>query len=212
VTFSRVLSVDKAPFAVTLALGTLGWFVTTIIANISDVVIVGVTREIKDKDVSYTLTNSSIKRSLSNAVFLLNCQNDDCLSEMGTNSYILQENLPPYAIQGNKICAKERGSAAVLISLPPGGAIRYQIRPKANVYPSIVFVGMTKSDCPTSRDRLDTESLWIIEGISLLLLFAEYYLHVLSVALIVAFSVLIYILFYHREEQGQDTGVKGEQT
>ena len=210
-TFSRMLGADKAPFVVTLALGMLGWFLTTIITNVSDVVILHISRQAKGNDTFYTLTNVSIKRSLSNAYFLFNCQNNDCLSDLSGGNYIIQENIPPYAIQGNKICSKEAGSAAVLVSLPSGGAVRYQIKPKVGTFPSIVFVGLSKADCPTTRDRLDTESVWIFEGCSLLVFFAKYYLHILSFALLVSSVLLGYLVFRGRDDEGQNAGA-GEAT
>ena len=103
--FQQLFKSDKAPFILSLTLTVISWFISTLVANISDVIILGTQQSRSSKSLIYEITNQSIKRSLATAVLSFNCLGGDCLQPLPhSKSFVEDTDVTPYAILGNKIC------------------------------------------------------------------------------------------------------------
>jgi uncharacterized membrane protein len=67
--FKELFKSDKAPFVLSLTLTLIGWFISVIVTDISDVIILGVQERVEKQVTVITISNYSIKRSLSKALF-----------------------------------------------------------------------------------------------------------------------------------------------
>ena len=201
--FAGLFSSDKAPFILTVTLAIISWFISNILANISDVTVIGIRTTTRGQNVVYELANYSLKASVQDAYFRFKCAagNKNCLQPVfeggGKKLFAVEEYIPPYEIQGNPFCDRESASAvSARFSLPPGAAMRIEMRPTQRNDLGVIFAGVALGEaCPDSETRLPPANVWIYEGCSLTLLLIRYYLPILIALLFVTLAFLIYLLF-----------------
>jgi hypothetical protein len=205
--FASLLKTDKAPFILAVTLSLLGWFLTTTISNLSEVIVIGL-KETHTKDgIHFTISNHSIKHSLANAVLSFSCAKDPCLEPIdpsNQSSFALERAVPPYAIQGNNICASSAKNFIALATLPPSARIRYEI--KTSPSPDVIFTYWgqgSASSCSESGASFPAQNIWILPDASPTLWLIKNYNTIFIVAFSVTLAFLIYILF------GAQPSIKG---
>lgn len=211
----HLLTSDKAPFVLSIALSVLGWLVTTSIGNLANVIVLGVWAEQHGGLLHVTVRNSSVNRTFVDGVVRLTCLSGDCLAPIAAGgSFVQPQEHPPYLIQGNRICSFSSRDIAAVATLPPSARITYTVRPVTGADPPVFgFSGNLKDQelrCPDSGSRLVPENVMIIEGPSLTLFLLEYYNHllVLSMGIVVLFLIWIVSRSAAGEKTETDTDEK----
>jgi hypothetical protein len=198
--FANLFSSDKAPFILTLTLAILSWFISNIVSSISEVTVVSIATTVRGQNVIYEIVNYSLKASVTDAYFRFNCLAKNCLqplSEMqGTKIYANAQHVPPYEIQGDPFCKNnDSSSVSVRLSLPPGAAIRFELRPAKRNEVNVIFAGLLSGNCPDSETHLAPANMWIYTGCSITLLLIRYYFQILVGLLLLTLGFLGYLLF-----------------
>jgi hypothetical protein len=194
----QLFASDKAPFILALALSVMGWLVTTAVGNLSDVVVLGVDSSRNANRMVFSVTNHSVKKPFVDGVIGFRCAQSDCLAEKN-GTYVKDEPILPYSIQGNKICSASARAFMMLLSLPPKATIQYEVYLNSRAAPRFEFKGMRngaeEERCPTTDSKLKVDNIWIIEGNSPVPFMLDYYNHFLFGSILLTLIFLLLILF-----------------
>jgi hypothetical protein len=197
---ANIFTSDKAPFVLSLTLSVLGWLVTAIVGILSDVVILGVQTTRKADDLTFTITNHSVKKPLVAGAINFICIEGNCLKPTDSDGYVEMHHIAPYSIQGNKTCYPSAKNFGAVLSLPPKATIQFKARAQGTEVPRFQFNGILSENergCPGTNATLKVDNIWVVEGCSLILLIVDYYYHFLLASIALTFFFLIVILWPH---------------
>lgn len=203
--FTKLFSSDKAPFALSLAITVLGWLFTTMVSNLSDVIILGVDSMRKANRVVFTVINHSVKQPLASAVINFRCPSEDCMVPVKGTTYVIDTNIRPYSDSSNIVCSPSAGGFTAVLNLPPSAMMQYEIRLIGRQKPIVGFEATVPDlqGCPSSDAKRKVENVWVVEGPSVTLWLIDYHLHLLALSMLVTLCFFFWVLF--RPSPKEDT-------
>lgn len=142
-TLQSLLSSDKSPLIIAIALTVFGWYINSISNYFNEETIIYLTDGNKTPDTDgYIIKNVSLNKSLENASLQVQCvPYSACLSTVD------MEQIAPFAMVGNQKCFSDHTTYQAQISLPPGASVRINVRKKAGSRTALYFGGRYKAAC-----------------------------------------------------------------
>jgi hypothetical protein len=201
---------DKAPFILSVTLSILGWLITTTIANLSDVVVIGVAETVNAEKATFGLTNHSTKKSFVGGLMTITCLQGPCFKPNNERRYARLVEIAPYAIKGTRVCSDDSVSITAMLSLPPSAKVQIEANLAEKADPRLMFNGLVTdetSTCPTSSSSLKVDNIWIVKEGSLIIFLLDYYYHFLSVFIVLTAVFLVVILLKPQPAHEADDAV-----
>jgi hypothetical protein len=137
VTLQSILSGDKSPFIIAIALTIFGWYVNVISSYFKEETIIYLTLDNKTPDTDgYIIKNVSLTKNLENASLQVQCVPfSDCLL---SGAVVL---IAPFAMVGNQSCFNNPSTYQAQISLTPGASVRINVQKKNGTKTALYFGG-----------------------------------------------------------------------